>query len=276
MGLGCARPSARPSARRRRKRCWSSPAARASARPPSSAASWKSSRQEAALRPAAPDRPGRQAARGNHRPRGEDHPSPARIRPGQGGFKRTASIRSTSTCSSSMKRRWSTSPLMHQLLRAVPRQACLVLVGDVDQLPSVGPGTVLADIIASQRGAGGSAHRDLPPGRSRAASCGRPTASMHGELPESAPRRQAGRFLLHRGRDAGSHPRAASSTLVRERIPARFGLDPFRDVQVLTPMNRSRAGRRQPQRPLARGPQPAARTAPRWSASAGRSASATR
>src|SRR5439155_1748816 len=40
--------------------------------------------------------------------------------------------------------------LMNQLLRAVPPWACLVLVGDVDQLPSVGPGTVLADIIASK------------------------------------------------------------------------------------------------------------------------------
>src|SRR5262249_12805715 len=39
--------------------------------------------------------------------------------------------------------------LMNQLLRAVPAWACLVLVGDVDQLPSVGPGTVLADVIAS-------------------------------------------------------------------------------------------------------------------------------
>src|SRR5262249_59165184 len=39
--------------------------------------------------------------------------------------------------------------LMNQLLRAVPASACLVLVGDVDQLPSVGPGTVLADLIAS-------------------------------------------------------------------------------------------------------------------------------
>src|SRR5437879_9568106 len=39
--------------------------------------------------------------------------------------------------------------LMSQLLQAVPSRACLLLVGDVDQLPSVGPGTVLADIIAS-------------------------------------------------------------------------------------------------------------------------------
>ena len=40
-------------------------------------------------------------------------------------------------------------PLMHALLRAVPDHAALILVGDVDQLPSVGPGQVLADIIGS-------------------------------------------------------------------------------------------------------------------------------
>ena len=40
--------------------------------------------------------------------------------------------------------------LMNQLLRAVPDRACVVLVGDVDQLPSVGPGTILGDIIESQ------------------------------------------------------------------------------------------------------------------------------
>ena len=39
-------------------------------------------------------------------------------------------------------------PLMRALLRALPDQAALLLVGDVDQLPSVGPGQVLADIIA--------------------------------------------------------------------------------------------------------------------------------
>ena len=39
--------------------------------------------------------------------------------------------------------------LGHQFLRAVPSEACVILVGDVDQLPSVGPGSVLADLIAS-------------------------------------------------------------------------------------------------------------------------------
>jgi exodeoxyribonuclease V alpha subunit len=40
-------------------------------------------------------------------------------------------------------------PLLHVLLKAVPRRAALLLVGDVDQLPSVGPGQVLADLLAS-------------------------------------------------------------------------------------------------------------------------------
>jgi exodeoxyribonuclease V alpha subunit len=40
-------------------------------------------------------------------------------------------------------------PLMRSVLRAVPNRAALLLVGDVDQLPSVGPGQVLADIIGS-------------------------------------------------------------------------------------------------------------------------------
>ena len=41
-------------------------------------------------------------------------------------------------------------PLMHALVRAVPRSAALLLVGDADQLPSVGPGQVLADLLASR------------------------------------------------------------------------------------------------------------------------------
>ena len=47
--------------------------------------------------------------------------------------------------------RWSTSVLMAALVDAAPRAGCLVLVGDADQLPSVGPGAVLADLIRSER-----------------------------------------------------------------------------------------------------------------------------
>jgi exodeoxyribonuclease V alpha subunit len=132
--------------------------------------------------------------------------------------------------------------LMNQLLRAVPAWACVVLVGDVDQLPSVGPGTVLADVIASRavavvrlteifRQAGQS-------GIVRAAH-----RVNQGELPETTPPGRDGDFYIVEAET----PEAILDriiTLVRERIPARFGLDPLRDVQILTPMNRSELGAR--------------------------------
>jgi exodeoxyribonuclease V alpha subunit len=129
--------------------------------------------------------------------------------------------------------------LMHQLVRAVPRHACLVLVGDVDQLPSVGPGLVLGDVIASGvvpvvrltevfRQAGQSwiiraAH-----------------AILRGEVPESAPPGQGDFYFVEAATPETALDRIV--TMVRERIPKRFGLDPLRDVQVLTPMNRSLLG----------------------------------
>jgi exodeoxyribonuclease V alpha subunit len=129
--------------------------------------------------------------------------------------------------------------LMNQLARAVPAHACLVLVGDVDQLPSVGPGTVLADLIDSGT---------VPvvrlteifrqAGRSwivRAAH-----AVKHGEVPESAPAGQGDFYFVEA--DAPDAVVSRMVYMVRERIPARFGLDPFREVQVLTPMNRSELG----------------------------------
>ena len=129
--------------------------------------------------------------------------------------------------------------LMNQFLKAVPPWACLVLVGDVDQLPSVGPGTVLADIIASAT---------VPvvrlteifrqAGRSwivRAAH-----SVNQGEVPESAPPGQGDFYFIEAAAPEVIVDRIV--TLVRDRIPARFGLDPFRDVQVLTPMNRSELG----------------------------------
>jgi exodeoxyribonuclease V alpha subunit len=129
--------------------------------------------------------------------------------------------------------------LMYQLLRAVQSHACVVLVGDVDQLPSVGPGLVLADLIAS---------RTVPvvrlteifrqAGQSwivRAAH-----AIKHGEMPESAPAGKGDFYFVEANTPDSILKRIVS--MVRERIPARFGLDPLRDVQVLTPMNRSELG----------------------------------
>jgi exodeoxyribonuclease V alpha subunit len=129
--------------------------------------------------------------------------------------------------------------LMNQLLRAVPPHACVVFVGDVDQLPSVGAGRVLADLIES---------RSVPvvrlteifrqAGQSwivRAAH-----AIQHGELPESAPAGSGDFYFVEANTPETVIDRIL--TMIRERIPGRFGLDPLRDVQVLTPMNRTELG----------------------------------
>jgi exodeoxyribonuclease V alpha subunit len=132
-------------------------------------------------------------------------------------------------------------PLGAALLGALPDASRLVIVGDADQLPSVGPGALLRDIIDSGvvttvrlneifRQAGESrivqnAHRILL-----------------GEMPESAdPESPRADFFVVSRREAEE---AADTIreLVTVRIPKRFGLDPRRDVQVLTPMHRGPAG----------------------------------
>ena len=132
-------------------------------------------------------------------------------------------------------------PLMHALLKAVPDHAALILVGDVDQLPSVGPGQVLADIIAS--GA-------VPVVRLtevfRQAAESRIIVNAHrinqGLMPEWA-QDPASDFHFIECTDAEDAV-AKILQIVRERIPARYGLDPIRDIQVLCPMNRGGLGAR--------------------------------
>jgi len=130
--------------------------------------------------------------------------------------------------------------LMNHLLRALPAEACLLLVGDVDQLPSVGPGCVLGDIIAS---------KVVPVARlteifRQAEDSGivRAAHQVHrGAMPQSAPPDRLGDFYFI---DVEAPPTIVERmlTLIRERIPARFGFDPLNDVQVLTPMNRAELG----------------------------------
>jgi exodeoxyribonuclease V alpha subunit len=130
--------------------------------------------------------------------------------------------------------------LMNQLLRALPATVCLILVGDADQLPSVGPGAVLADIIASKA---------VPVVRlseifRQAQESGIVRAAYRvqkGAMPESVPAEKLGDFYYIEV-ESPEVILERIITLIRERIPARFGLDPFQDVQVLTPMNRSELG----------------------------------
>jgi exodeoxyribonuclease V alpha subunit len=132
-------------------------------------------------------------------------------------------------------------PLMRAVFRALPTRAALLLVGDVDQLPSVGPGQVLADIIAS--GA-------VPVVRLteifRQAAESRIVTNAHrinqGLMPDLAPAEGGDFYFVDAvGPEEGVRKLLA---IVQERIPKRFGLDPVRDIQVLCPMNRGGLGAR--------------------------------
>ena len=161
--------------------------------------------------------------------------------PKEGGFKRTE--RNPVDCDLLVVDETSMVdvPLMRALLRALPEGAALLLVGDVDQLPSVGPGQVLADVIGS--GA-------VPVVRLtevfRQAAGSRIVTNAHlinqGKMPDLAAREGSDFFFV----DAADPEAGVEKVLalVRDRIPRRFGLDPVRDVQVLCPMNRGGLGAR--------------------------------
>jgi exodeoxyribonuclease V alpha subunit len=131
---------------------------------------------------------------------------------------------------------------MQALLKAVPDSAALLIVGDIDQLPSVGPGQVLADIISSAA---------VPVARLtevfRQAAQSRIITSAHrinrGSIPDLSPPGTDSDFYFVPADD----PETAVGRileLVKARIPKRFGLDPIRDIQVLCPMNRGGVGAR--------------------------------
>jgi len=131
--------------------------------------------------------------------------------------------------------------LLRDLLRALRPEAHLVLIGDVDQLPSVGPGSVLRDLLACMlvpyarltqiyRQARGSllienAHR-----------------INRGELPELPERNAPLSDFYVIERESPVEITAAIRDLLLHRIPERFELDPERDVQVITPMYRGELG----------------------------------
>jgi exodeoxyribonuclease V alpha subunit len=130
-------------------------------------------------------------------------------------------------------------PLADALAQAVAPGTRLLLVGDVDQLPSVGPGAVLRDIIAS--GLPCVRLRQIFRQAARSLIVTNAHRINDGQPPLAAPPGAHADFFVVERRD----PERAQETvleLVTSRIPLRFGLDPARDVQVLTPMNRGPAG----------------------------------
>lgn len=149
-------------------------------------------------------------------------------------------------------------PLMAKIVAAVQRNTSVIMVGDVDQLPSVGPGQVLADIIRSEcvpvtvldeifRQAAGSAI------------IANAHAINRGAVPLSAGRDGDFFVLTERNvpaireamslEDETAIPAAVAQavadeieSLVKDRLPARYGFDPIADIQVLSPMNKGGCG----------------------------------
>jgi exodeoxyribonuclease V alpha subunit len=130
--------------------------------------------------------------------------------------------------------------LAHHLLRAVPDQGRLILVGDVDQLPSVGPGKVLADLIRSQAvevvrlsEIFRQAERSLIVVNSHRVN--------QGMMPIQESVDSDGDFFFF-ARETPEEIAETIAHLVARRIPGKFGFDPVDQIQVLTPMNRGPLG----------------------------------
>ena len=133
-------------------------------------------------------------------------------------------------------------PLANQLLKAIADRSAVIFVGDVDQLPSVGPGQFLADLIDS-----GAVPVIRLTEVFRQAASSRIVRNAHQINQGLYPSFPA------KGEDSDCYfvladePEAIAATvvdLVSIRLPKKFGVDPVRDIQVLCPMNRGLTGAR--------------------------------
>ncbi len=132
--------------------------------------------------------------------------------------------------------------LLYSLVRALPSGASLVLVGDVDQLPSVGPGQVLRDLIDSDVSNVVQLTEIF-------------RQAEESSIVVNAHRINAGKIPLVPNRDGdelvdfytlnATNPDVAKERIVElatSRIPDAFGFDPMRDIQILSPMYRGEVG----------------------------------
>jgi exodeoxyribonuclease V alpha subunit len=129
--------------------------------------------------------------------------------------------------------------LMHSLLCAVPKNAVLIFVGDSNQLPSVGPGNVLADMISC----GALPHARLTHIFRQAARSRIVTAAheiINGTVPHFI--NAAGDNCFFMIKETPEECRNTVIELAESRLPKKYGFDPVRDIQVLSPMHRGELG----------------------------------
>ncbi len=131
--------------------------------------------------------------------------------------------------------------LMYNLLKAVPDRAVFILVGDINQLPSVGPGNVFKDIIAS-----GILPIVTLDKIFRQAMQSLIVRSAHkinsGEFPEFTGNTDDGSDCFFIEKEEAEDVQKAVIEMVVNRVPLKFGMDPIKDIQVLTPMHKGPIG----------------------------------
>ncbi|MBL6967432.1 MAG: ATP-dependent RecD-like DNA helicase [Desulfobacteraceae bacterium] len=131
--------------------------------------------------------------------------------------------------------------LMYHLLKAIPPEATLILVGDVNQLPSVGAGNILKDIISSGLLPVVELNKIF-----RQAEESLIIVNAHkinnGILPSFTSSKDKLEDFYFIEREDPEEVLTEILDLTKERIPARFGFDPIHDIQVLTPMHRGVVG----------------------------------
>ena len=131
--------------------------------------------------------------------------------------------------------------LMRCLLSALRDSTAVLFVGDANQLPSIGPGAVLSDMIGSKA----IPHVELTTIFRQAAQSRIVVAAhdiIHGRVPSLSNEKQGNLFFIQE-----DDPERCSSTiveLVSRRLPARFGFDPRIDIQVITPIHNGVLGTR--------------------------------
>lgn len=133
--------------------------------------------------------------------------------------------------------------LMHALLKAIPPKAALFLVGDIDQLPSVGPGKVLSSLIESNV---------FPIIKLteifRQAATSRIITTAHsinkGHIPNFNQQKDENTDFYFIEKEDPEHVLQNILQLVKQRVPQKFNASPIRDIQVLCPMSRGMLGTR--------------------------------
>jgi exodeoxyribonuclease V alpha subunit len=131
--------------------------------------------------------------------------------------------------------------LMHHLLKAIPPWATLILVGDVNQLPSVGAGAVLQDIIASRAVPVMELNKIFRQARESLIIVNAHKINQ-GLMPTLKPAGQKLEDFYFIEQEDPETVLGIILELVKERIPSRFGFDPVDDIQVLTPMHKGMVG----------------------------------